>query len=243
MPQPVAPGFQPAAQPSVNPSAKREKRADRPHDGNASPVATLQDEDESDERKQRAGRRTEDGTVAAPTLTEHSPEKVIGRILYRHQRQKERKENEQRTEDGEPGKEMVPHRQQPEAQIVHRPAAHHHVEEPIRADRRDEQLRGKCSRRQFCDSAAHGQVKGKHRKTHHHDQIRHKDAPKVAGKLAGRLLNVGQIARNDQERRHHKRQNARLCCGIEVAEADNMNEHDQQDKHCTREVKLVILFH
>ena len=92
---------------------------------------------------------------------------------------------------------------------------------------------------QMVDAVPHGQIEREHHVAGDQDHVRRQDSEQVDGKLLDGLVEVDQIAGDQQERGHEKRQHATLNIGVDIAKIDNMHKDDKGNQYGSLKVYLV----
>ena len=91
-----------------------------------------------------------------------------------------------------------------EAEIIERSADNHGLDKPIGTDGSDEDFLAYLGEGELCDTISHRHIIGEHRESCHHDDIGQGETFQIVSHLSSGLLDVHEIARDDEEGRHHK---------------------------------------
>ena len=131
-----------------------------------------------------------------------------------------------------------------EAEVVECSADNHGLDEPIWTDGSNEYLLTNLREGEFRDAISHRHEIGEDRESCHHDDVRQGETFQVPSHLLWAFLDIHEIARDDEEGRHHERENACLELGVCVAEAHDMNQYHENNEYGSYPVDVCIpLFH
>ena len=131
-----------------------------------------------------------------------------------------------------------------EAEVVECSADNHGLDEPIWTDGSNEYLLTNLREGEFRDAISHRHEIGEDRESCHHDDVRQGETFQIVSHLFSCLLDIHEIARDDEEGRHHERENACLELGVCVAEAHDMNQYHENNEYGSYPVDVCIpLFH